>query len=79
MREAFPLLQHRALSMFPVPTNARVGGMETVLEEGDVGNTEAQPEEHPNRTFKFGRRKGMLERFLECHELTSRAGQAPPC
>ena len=59
-------------------TNTRVRGMETVLEEGDVGNTEAQPEEHPKRMFKFGRRKGMLGRFLESHPLTSHVIQAHP-
>ena len=41
-------------------TNPRVGGMETVIEEEDVGNAETQPEEHPQRKFRFGRRKGML-------------------
>ena len=59
-------------------TNTRVGGMETVLEEGDVGNTEAQPEEHPKRMFRFGRRKGMPGRFLESHPLTSHVVQARP-
>jgi len=53
--------------------------METVLEEGDVGNAEAQPEEHPKRMFKFGRRKGTPGRFLECHSLTSQVVQAHPC
>ena len=83
------LLTHgneRSLSATPAPssvngtvrTNTRVGGMETVLEEGDVGNTEAQPEEHPKRMFKFGRGKGMPGRFLESHPLTSHVIQARP-
>lgn len=37
-------------------TNPHVGGMETVIEEEEVGNAEAQ---HPERKFSFRRRKGM--------------------
>lgn len=41
-------------------TNAYIGGMDTVVEEEDIGNAETQPEEHPERKFRFGKRhKGM--------------------
>jgi len=39
--------------------NPHVGGMETVVEEEEVGNVEAQPEGNPDRKFSFRRRKGM--------------------
>ena len=38
-------------------TGARVGGMETVIEEGGVGNAEVQPEEQPKRKFRFRRQR----------------------